>query len=100
MINMSEWCALHGGPQCFGTVRALVDSGDGHSDGLRAILLDSGADAFDFSSKLGNSFAGFFRKTIVLRERVAISDRVQQPIICFGRVLESGWRINSAEQAS
>lgn len=38
-------------------------------------------------------------KTVVLRERVAISHRVQQPTICFGRMLESGWRINNSEQA-
>ena len=35
---------------------------------------------------------------VMIRERVAISDRVQQPILCFGKMLQNGWSIQSDEQ--
>ena len=34
----------------------------------------------------------------MLRERVAVSDRVQQPILCLGKILQSGWGIQADEQ--
>ena len=37
-------------------------------------------------------------RNVLLRERVAISDRVTQPIVCFGHLLESGWGIDGAQQ--
>jgi len=37
-------------------------------------------------------------KLVVLRESVAISPHVTQPILCYGRLLQAGWGINPAEQ--
>ena len=37
-------------------------------------------------------------RQVCLRERVTISNRVSQPILCFGKLLESGWSINSKSQ--
>ena len=34
---------------------------------------------------------------VMLRERVAVSDRVQQPILCLGKILQSGWGIQADE---
>ena len=38
-------------------------------------------------------------RTICLRERVAISSRVSQPILSFGRLMENGWTIDGRTQA-
>lgn len=38
-------------------------------------------------------------RTVVLKERVAISSRVTQPIPCFGYLLEHGFAIDGVEQA-
>ena len=38
-------------------------------------------------------------RTVVLKERVAISSRVTQPILCFGYLLEHGFAIDGVEQA-
>lgn len=38
-------------------------------------------------------------KMVKIRERVTISEAVSQPILCFGRLMEQGWSINSREQA-
>ena len=38
-------------------------------------------------------------RSILLRERVAISDRVQQPILCYGHLLQAGWGISGSQQA-
>ena len=38
-------------------------------------------------------------KTICLRERVAVSSRVHQPILSFGRLMENGWTIDGRAQA-
>ena len=38
------------------------------------------------------------KKTVVLREKVAISSRVHQPILCFGRLLEQGFGIDGTSQ--
>lgn len=38
-------------------------------------------------------------KTVVIRERAAISSRVSQPIFCYARLLENGWGIDGQQQA-
>ena len=35
---------------------------------------------------------------VVLKETVALGDRISQPIPCFGKLLEGGWSINGVEQ--
>ena len=97
-------------------------------DETYTILLDSGADASIFPASLvnkGTPVCGSIGKlhdaqgaeipvqsiqdmeirlrdlsgrNVLLRERVAISDRVTQPIVCFGHLLESGWGIDGAQQ--
>ena len=42
-----------------------------------------------------NDVAG---KKICLRERVTISDRVSQPILCYGKLMEQRWSIQADEQ--
>ena len=37
-------------------------------------------------------------KHVLLRETVAVSDQISQPILCFGKLLESGWGVNGVEQ--
>ena len=37
-------------------------------------------------------------KNVVLRETVALSDSISQPILCFGKLLENGWGVNGIEQ--
>ena len=39
-------------------------------------------------------FAG---RTVRLKETVAISDRVGQPIMCFGHLLQSGWGVDAQQ---
>ena len=36
--------------------------------------------------------------SIVLKETVALSDQISQPILCFGKLMESGWNINGVQQ--
>ena len=38
-------------------------------------------------------------KVVTLKERVAISSKVSQPILCFGHLLEQGFGIDGVEQA-
>ena len=38
-------------------------------------------------------------RAIILKETVALSDQITQPILCFGHLLENGWSINGIEQA-
>ena len=33
-------------------------------------------------------------RTVWLKETVAISDKVSQPIMCFGHLLQSGWEVS------
>ena len=35
--------------------------------------------------------------SVVLKETVALGDRISQPILCFGKLLEGGWSINGVE---
>ena len=37
-------------------------------------------------------------KHVLLRETVAVSDQISQPILCSGKLLESGWGVNGVEQ--
>ena len=110
-----------------GSIRAVVseipDDGELHS-----ILLDSGADATVFPAAFlgaGSKVTGEVSKlhdaqgrvnpvqdmrdveihlvdqqgkVAVLRERVAISEHVHQPILCYGKMLECGWGIDSRQQ--
>ena len=38
-------------------------------------------------------------KVVILREKVAVSSAVTQPILSFGRLLEAGWSIDGQQQA-
>ena len=35
---------------------------------------------------------------VQLRERVIISDKITQPILCYGRLMENGWSLDAQEQ--
>ena len=37
-------------------------------------------------------------RTILMREKVVLSDRVTQPILCYGHLLQSGWSIDATQQ--
>ena len=37
-------------------------------------------------------------RTVVIQETVALSDRIKQPILCFGRLFEGGWGLNGVQQ--
>ena len=37
-------------------------------------------------------------RVVMLKERVAISSHVHQPILCFGKMLQCGWGIQADEQ--
>ena len=39
------------------------------------------------------------RKTVLIRERVAVSSMVNQSILCFGHLLENGWCADGQQQA-
>jgi len=112
---------------CNGFVQAVVDEMDDVGEELHSILIDSGADASIFPLSLldrGYAVPGVVGKdaqgseipvesvrdmevglkditgkTICLKERVALSSRVSQPIISFGHLLEGGWSIDGREQA-
>ena len=116
-----------GGAEFPAGVRAVVEELPDNSN-LETILLDSGADASVFPISLvgageaissqgtklqdaqGKSIPidsmGFEIKiptssgnSIVLKEKVAISSRVSQPILCFGHLLEQGFGIDGREQS-
>ena len=38
-------------------------------------------------------------RTVRLKERVAVSDRVEQPIMCFGHLLQSGWGVDAQQHS-
>ena len=95
---------------------------------MHNILLDSGADASVFPAcmaELGNPsnaastvlrdaqgkdipikgtrdielhLMDMHGREVLLKETVSISDRVTQPILCFGKLMESGWSVNGVEQ--
>ena len=108
-------------------VRTMLEDVDDVNQ-MHSILLDSGADASVFPismAELGspcNDVHTVLRdaqgqeiplhgyrdvelhlmdmkgRAIVLRETVALSDRISQPILCFGHLLENGWSVNGVEQ--
>ena len=114
-------------PYEIGAVRAMVEDIDDECS-IQAILLDSGADASVFPAEMcelgtcSDAVMGNLRdaqgrkiplygmrdievhlmeihgKSVTLRETVALSDQISQPILCFGRLLEGGWSVNGVEQ--
>jgi hypothetical protein len=110
-----------------GSVRAVVEPMPEGSD-LCNILLDSGADASIFPSSMssfrvdsetpanrlqdaqGNSIPvdgmkdieirlmDQYGRSVLLKETVAVSSQITQPILCFGHLLENGWGVNGREQ--
>ena len=106
-------------------VEEVSDWDDGE---LKSILLDSGADAAVFPKEYATAglasnmpdlqlhdaqgrqipvmgmravevhLADETGRQVVLREHVAISSSVHQPILCFGRLMENGWGVNASEQ--
>ena len=117
-----------GGAEFPAGVRAVVEEVPDNSN-LETILLDSGADASVFPISLvgaGEAISSQATKlqdaqgkpipidsmrlveikiptssgnSIVLKEKVAISSRVSQPILCFGHLLEQGFGIDGREQS-
>ena len=41
---------------------------------------------------------GNHSQRVHLRERVIISDKITQPILCYGRLMEKGWNLDAQEQ--
>lgn len=41
---------------------------------------------------------GLGGKDVILKENAVFSSKVTQPILCYGRLMEHGWRINGREQ--
>ena len=106
-------------------VEEVSDWDDGE---LKSILLDSGADAAVFPKEYATAgmasnmpdlqlhdaqgrqipvmgmrdvevhLTDETGRQVVLREHVAISSSVHQPILCFGRLMENGWGVNASEQ--
>ena len=111
-----------------GMVRAVVEEVE-DDESAQMVLLDSGADYSVFPSSLieaGSPVAGQTAKlcdaqgrdipvegarcveirlgttsgkTMILKEKVAISSKVNQPILCYGRLMEQGFGINATEQS-
>ena len=109
-------------------IRAIVEEVSDDA-ALETTLLDSGADASVFPLSLINAGvpidSGNTRlcdaqgksipiesmrlveiklptstgQTVTLKERVAVSSKVSQPILCFGHLLEQGFGIDGVEQA-
>ena len=108
-------------------VRAIAEEiPDGEE--LCPILLDSGADSAVFPARFGNAgspsqckalklhdaqgvqipvsdmrdveiqLVDQSGRVVMLKERVAISSHVNQPILCFGKMLQCGWGIQADEQ--
>ena len=108
------------------SVRAMVETMPDDSN-MCSVLLDSGADASIFPTCMpglgtesdrpvtklqdaqGNiipveamrdielHLADSNGKAVVLREIVAVSRQIQQPIMCFGHLMANGWGVNAAE---
>ena len=113
--------------ETFMSVRTMLESVDDVTQ-MHNMLLDSGADASVFPvsmAELGSPcnnvhtvlrdaqgqtiplhgyrdvelhFMDMKGRSAVLRETVALSDRITQPILCFGHLLENGWSVNGIEQ--
>ena len=102
---------------------------EGFSDEVQNILIDSGADAAVVPERFATSGMASSRpdlflhdaqgrqipvlgmrdievhlmdetgRKVVLRESVAVSAHVQQPILCYGRLMQSGWGVDAGEQS-
>ena len=111
-----------------GEVRAVVTEIPSDAGDMCHILLDSGADAAVFptrfaqcgddpgegSARLHDAQGNVIPvetvrdveirlldetgRMVLLKERVAISPHVTQPILCYGRLLQAGWGMDSREQ--
>ena len=107
--------------------RTMLESVDEHTQ-MHSILLDSGADASVFPACMAElgvpsgdmqtclrdaqgkqiplhgmrdvelHLMDMQGRAIILKETVALSDQITQPILCFGHLLENGWSINGIEQ--
>jgi hypothetical protein len=102
---------------CNGFVRTIGSCNDPDGEHAHTILLDSGADepARDAVGRLHDAqgreipveavqdmeikLKDITGKSILLRERVAVSSMFQKPILCFGHLLESGWSVDGVQQA-
>ena len=108
-------------------VRTMVESLPDGSD-MHSILLDSGADISVFPASMtelgtvSDALPGNLRdaqgnniplhgmrdvelhlmdmqgRAIVLKDTVALSDQISQPILCFGKLMEGGWNVNGVQQ--
>ena len=108
-------------------IRTMLESVPDET-GMHSILLDSGADASVFPASMielgcpSSATASLLRdaqgntiplhgmrdveihlmdmqgRSVTIKESVALSDQISQPILCFGRLLESGWSIDGKQQ--
>ena len=108
-------------------IRTMLESVPDETE-MHNILLDSGADASVFPASMAelgcpsNATASLLRdaqgntiplhgkrdveihlmdmqgRSVTIKESVALSDQISQPILCFGRLLESGWSIDGKQQ--
>ena len=109
------------------SVRTMLESVDENTQ-MHSILLDSGADASVFPACMAEfgvpsgemqtclkdaqgkqlplhgmrdvelHLMDMTGRAIILKETVALSNQISQPILCFGHLLENGWSINGIEQ--
>ena len=110
-----------------GVVRTMLESVPDETE-MHSILLDSGADASVFPSSMaelgcpsvsaqsvlrdaqGNAIPlhgmrdveihlmDMCGRAVTIKETVAVSDQIAQPILCFGRLLQSGWSVDGRQQ--
>jgi len=108
-------------------IRTMLESVPDETE-MHSILLDSGADASVFPASMAelgcpsHATASLLRDaqgntiplhgmrdveihlmdmqghSVTIKESVALSDQISQPILCFGRLLESGWSIDGKQQ--
>lgn len=107
----------------------MTDDRDNSMSDPVHIIVDSGADAAVFPSKWLHSDSGegagrnlrdaqgnviptlgkrdveiYVRdmtgRDVCLRGRVTISDMVNQPILCYGKLMEQGWSLSAMEQTA
>ena len=108
-------------------IRTMLESVPDETE-MHSILLDSGADASVFLASMAelgcpsHATASLLRDaqgntiplhgmrdveihlmdmqghSVTIKESVALSDQISQPILCFGRLLESGWSIDGKQQ--
>lgn len=119
---------VHSLSESHNMVRTMVESLPDGSD-MHNILLDSGADISVFPASMtelgtvSDALPGNLRdaqgnniplhgmrdvevhlmdmqgRAIVLKDTVALSDQISQPILCFGKLMEGGWNVNGVQQS-